>query len=337
LVVLVLVACGGFEGNARGALGALAAMGLGGALSLFLLWPWMGAALDETNPALQAAGASRHWIGLLATCGLALLLAVLGTLPALRERRIEVALIAASSVVLAAMALGLQAAEDCEYKFLRMLILPLGILSAGALSIWWRSSSLRRLGIVLALALLFPTNAIALKAVYAFARGDVLFERDAAGFVRKPADSPLSAVYQWIRERTPRDAIVIDDPFLYPNNIAGALHHNEVPIFTRRALFADEKYYLTDRYQDLGQRHAICRRLFHQDGRVDGEQIELLLAFDRPIYLLLRGRISQDEQGRMIFEGYAPELPPALESQGIFQLVHRVGPILLYQLKGIRR
>ncbi|MEQ8763961.1 MAG: hypothetical protein RL885_08540 [Planctomycetota bacterium] len=310
----------------------LIAIGVGGLLSLIVLWPWMGAALDESNPALEAAGPARHWIGLFATCGLLLALASWSAFPMLRAGRRDVLVVSVFSVVLAAMALGLQAAEDCEYKFLRVLSLPLGLLAAERIAFHWRQGGARRPIVALALALtLIPTNAIAWIAVVAFARGEARFEWTEDGFVRSPVDSPASEILQKIRSETTPETIVLDDPRFYPNNVAGGLHHNEVPIFTRRALFTDDEFYLTDRYEELPARLELCQKLFRVDGQLTQEQIALLRDLGRPVVLLLRERYVARPDGELERQGYDPKMPEALAHQGIFQPAFRAANFLVYR------
>ncbi len=325
-------------GSLRAKIETTIAIGVGGFLSLIVLWPWMGAALDEENPALATAEPSRHWIGLFATCGPMIVLAAWATLPRLREGRRDVLLLVVFVVVLAAMALGLQAAEDCEYKFLRLLALPLGVLAAERVATGWQRSRGWKVGLAILLPLvLIPTNAIAWTAAVAFARGESKFAWKEGAFVRLPEDAPPSQVLQQIRRETPPDAIVIDDPIFFPSNVAGRLHHNEIPIFAGRALFTDEKYYLTDRYPDLSARLELCRQLFRANGQLSDEQIRMLRDLGRPVVLLLRERFTRAEDGKRKRTGYDPQMPAALAQQGIFQPAFRSGNHLVYRLLPERR
>jgi hypothetical protein len=132
-----------------------------------------------------------------------------------------------------------------------------------------------------ALALAFVPASAGL--AFAFAgRGDLPIRFEAGAIHREPAGGPLDAFYQWIRTATPREAVFVSDPVRVvkmSGNVA------ELPAFTGRSLFVDQKTYMTDPYPDRQKREAIAIAAVNGDDLPD-EARPYLRALGRPLFVV---------------------------------------------------
>lgn len=109
---------------------------------------------------------------------------------------------------------------------------------------------------------------------------------------RTPSSEPLPQLYGWIRDKTPRNAIMVTDPVL-PVKMSGNV--SELPAFTGRTLFIDHPSYLTTPYPDTQRRQSIARQLV-DGGRSNSEDAAYLWRVrrtylasggqPRPLYLI---------------------------------------------------
>lgn len=157
--------------------------------------------------------------------------------------------------VIAAAALVTHVAMGAEYKFVYLLALALGPLVALA---WdaWRRTLLTRLIFVIALALCVPTNAFT---SYAFATWP---PREA----RAPSRARL---LEWIRDRTPTDAILVEYPYWTEQQNSDVAYLYLDRYWFDIAIYAGRRQligYTSDilegwGYRDIGKRRALAGKL----------------------------------------------------------------------------
>lgn len=202
-----------------------------------------------------------------------------------------------NAVLLMVLGVVLRFAVNSEYKLVRMAAPLLGVLAAGGITL--ALGRLSTLGFALAGALLIapfvPTNAIAWNAYRWHARADLPFTSVGDRIVLDAGAHPIANAYEWIRTKTPHDAIVLARPLnvdpAHPDrgrvHFAGMLHGDEVPVLTHRPVYSDNVYYMTDYEPDLQLRHQLIGNLY--SGRVPNQaDVELLSELRRPVFFLVR-------------------------------------------------
>lgn len=104
---------------------------------------------------------------------------------------------------------------------------------------------------------------------------------DGAVMHRTQVDA-LEHAYQWIRDSTSSEAVIIADPTM-PVKMSGNV--SELPAFTRRSLFVDLPSYLTTPHKDFSRRRDLAMSLV--EGFPASEpDVRYLAALHRPAYLL---------------------------------------------------
>ncbi len=145
-----------------------------------------------------------------------------------------------------------------------------------------RSALVAGVTVLLCLTLLIAMPARARTARYL---GQFHFERAGTEVVASPDMSPARrAMYDFIRQATPPDAVVIDDPSECQQNTQLL----EVPLLARRQLFtAIPNYWMTGGYAECPARMEVVRALY--GGRpLTSPQRLMLRELNRPVFVLLR-------------------------------------------------
>jgi hypothetical protein len=251
-------------------------------------------------------------LGPLALLALPALLWLRRALTPAPEDRDALAQLWLNALLLMGLGVVLHFAVNSEYKLIRMASPLLGVLAAGAVALLFMR--LRRIAfasvVVLLVAPFVPTNAIAWNAYRWHARADLPFTGVDGRIVLDPGAHPIATAYEWLRTKTPPDAIVLAHPLnvdhAHPDrnraHFAGMLHGDEIPVLAHRPVFADNVYYMTDYEPDLPARHQLIGNLYA--GRaLSQSDIELLSELRRPVYFLVRA--EDPDPGRAVFAAKA--------------------------------
>lgn len=203
----------------------------------------------------------------------------------------------ANAILLMALGIVLHFAVRSEYKLVRMASPLLGVLAAGAVVLVGARLRIVAFSILAALLIapFVPTNAIAWNAYRWHARAELPFTSVDGRIVLDVGAHPIADAYEWLRTKTPENAIVLAHPMnvdhAHPErgraHFAGMLHGDEIPVLAHRPVFADNSYYMTDYEPDLPARHQLIGNLYR--GKAPSQaDIELLSELRRPVYFLVR-------------------------------------------------
>ncbi|MBI4881289.1 MAG: hypothetical protein HY812_16765 [Planctomycetes bacterium] len=195
-----------------------------------------------------------------------------------------------SLVILLALAALIGLPVNSEYKMVRMAAPLAGVFAAGSLALLSARIGRAAAAAVAALAVLFfvPTNAVGWNGYLAHSRAAAPFLGEGPSIRVDPAVLPIGAMYDWIRENTPENAVIIDNPYARnAHHFVGPQHGDEVPVLARRPVFTDTMYYMNDYEPDVGTRLRLVEGLFRgipcsEDG------YRMLAELRRPVYLLIR-------------------------------------------------
>ena len=113
-------------------------------------------------------------------------------------------------------------------------------------------------------------------------RPPIPFSTDKGYLARVPESDPLAGLYQWIEQRTAKNAVFIVNPER-PVKMSGNV--SELPAFTGRTLFIDQPSYLTTVYADATMRAALAGRLL-EGAEASGEERGYLERLKRPLYII---------------------------------------------------
>ncbi len=222
--------------------------------------------------------------------GPVLLLGLPAALSALRGEDGGGRLLLWSLIILLALAALIGLPVNSEYKMVRMAAPLAGVFAAGSIALL--CARLRRAAAAavgtLAVLLFVPANAVGFRGYLAHSEASAPFFGDGPSIRVDPAVLPIGAMYDWIRENTPENAVILDNPYARnAHHFVGPQHGDEVPVLARRPVFTDTKYYMNDYEPDLGARLRLVEGLFR--GIPCGEEgYRLLAELRRPVYLLIR-------------------------------------------------
>jgi hypothetical protein len=189
-----------------------------------------------------------------------------------------------AGVLLVLGVIGVRLEEGNEHNISNLAQVVLAVPAAGIVA--WTLAR-RRIGDWRALALIAAVcTPTAVATVVSFTGRPALPLAYGAGrLIRTPADGPLQRAYDWIREHTPNDAIIVIDPDR-PLKMSGNV--TEIPAFTGRALFTDQPGYLETPHADATRRAGIAHSLV-RGAALSQPDASYLHNLGRPLYLLVYG------------------------------------------------
>ncbi|MBU0755803.1 MAG: DUF2298 domain-containing protein [Planctomycetes bacterium] len=237
-----------------------------------------GEALVRIKPALVP------FLGVVLAAGPVLLFAAFGALRQVRQKNQGAVHLALFCFSLLIMALLLSFPTENEYKFIRLLIFPCGLLAApAALDYLKRLPIPKFAAVLLAGALLVPGTVMVWIFYFSAIKATIPLDDDSVQLEVGFKDPDKREVYRFLREETPRNAVVVVHPQDRNYSMGGNMQGDEVPALARRPLYTGHRFYLTDQYPEFPDRMERTARLFlNEDGSlpipVDG----------RPLYVLVR-------------------------------------------------
>lgn len=198
--------------------------------------------------------------------------------------RIRAIQLATACLVLIAMALLLSLPMENEYKIIRLLIFPAGVLAGPAASLFLQRLRLpKAVAALLVVAAIVPNSVIAV-VIYANAmEAQVPLDDKRLQLSVTSDDSEKQAAYAFLRERTPEDAIVVVDAKDHESAMGGKMQGDEVPALARRVLYAGHRFYLTENHAGLADRLERVARLYLDQPGPLPEPID-----GRPLFVLVR-------------------------------------------------
>ena len=223
-------------------------------------------------------------LGLILAAGPVLIPALFGAVRALKKRSVEGATLGVTCLVLAAGAALLSLPEGNQYKLIRLLTLPAGVLAAGPALTFARRLRLPAFVPIALLAIVILPNSLMALAVYlSAAQAPMPLNDTGPDIVLTDSARPSASVYQFLREETPPDAVVVVHPDDRLRGVAGFMQGDEVPSLARRAIYTGHDFYLTNRHPGLHDRLTRVTTLFAGGEGPFPEPVD-----DRPLYVLLR-------------------------------------------------
>ncbi len=208
-------------------------------------------------------------------------LAALGWWRAPKARRAELAvcLVAAAPLLLATALIVLPAGNFVNFYHVALVLLA--VPAAGALRAADGSLAWRPLAVVL---LLFGPTLLLVLWTYTGRPPTEVAVREGRLVQR---DGPRAVVYDWLRDRSPADSVVVIDPG--PPTRASQGNTAELPALTGRSLWTERAHhYIVSPYPDVAQRVEIAQRLAAgHPAKPDGEA--RLSALGRPLFVLVEG------------------------------------------------
>lgn len=241
----------------------------------------LGGAGGEGNGLLGGGlrTALEHGFGALASGWALAGLAVLGWWRAPEGRRAELAvyLVAAAPLLLATAGVVLPVGNFTN--FFQAALVLLAVPAAGAIRA--RDGTLSRRGVVGLLLLFLPTLLLVLWTY----TGRPPTEIGSRGGRLVQLEGPRAVVYDWLRENSPVDAVVVIDPG--PPTRASQGNTAELPALTGRTLWTERaQHYIVSSYPEVEERVDIARRL--SAGLVlSADQQVRIAALERPVYVLV--------------------------------------------------
>ncbi len=226
-----------------------------------------------------------HFLGIALAAGPVLLFAFFGAYSMACQGNREGIALTLFILFLVAMAVCVAFPEENEYKIIRLLVFPAGVLAAAPASRFLKRLRLHgALTALLAAAVLLPNRAIAY-AVY-LAGNEFKPPLDDRGFqiTRTGPGNALGEAYRILREETPADAVVVVNPEDHEKAIGGPFQGDEVPSLGRRVLYTGHDFYLTERCPGFADRLERVEALFGGRGGPLPEPVD-----GRPLYFLIRG------------------------------------------------
>lgn len=223
-------------------------------------------------------------------------LAVLGAWRAAEHGRLVLRTALGTALLFVGIAVGIRLPQGNEHNLLNaaqcLLAVPAGVFIVGLGrpdgGFW------RRHRWTLGLVALFIPTALGTLVAFTGRPGLPLAFRDAQ-LIRLPETGPLGRFYDWVRARTPRDAVFIVDP---SDVVKMSGNVSELPAFTGRTLFTDQRSYLTAPYPDAGARARLASRAANGQP-LAAPQLDALRALRRPLYLVSYRADRQDLLARL--------------------------------------
>jgi hypothetical protein len=233
-----------------------------------------------------------------------------------RDRPIEARVLAAAIFAPTLLYLLTAAPLSDEFKFQTLALIGLGIASAGCVHSLHRRHP--RLAMMVVTAFLFPmASQVALTGLARWEVTDPFVERGTDILAARPDDE---ALYSWVRNDSPRDAVFVDT-------------WRTIPVFGQRALFvaldgrpigdrmdgwkisADDFLKRIDGYResDVERRVRLARSFYEEDdGAIDRDVLAEIgrEIGERPLYVVARAantrdRLERDSRFRRVFFGSA--------------------------------
>ena len=203
---------------------------------------------------------------------------------------------------------------DNEYKIIRLLIFPCGLLAAPAAVDYLKRLRMPGFLIVgIAGLALLPSTVMAWVIYRCAVDSPVPIQENGLQLEVTAEDPERREVYRILREETPPDAVVVVDPRDRHLALGGKMQGDEVPALARRVLYTGHNFYLTDRCPGFPDRLERTARLFlEQEGSLP-EPIG-----ERPLYILVR---SDQIPARL----EKPPYQPLYRSGTMALFLHRTG------------
>lgn len=199
---------------------------------------------------------------------------------------------------LSIMALFFKFSEGNEYKIIRLLIYPAGILAGiPAALLLKRQRPQKILMAALLCAALLPNSVIAFAAYVSAGGAEVPLEDEALQLRLTSSAGGLKEAYRILLMETPPDAMVVVNPEDHKHSLGGFKQGDEVPALTRRVLYTGHEFYLTDSYPEFPNRLERVTALFNEKGGALPEPLD-----GRPLYVLVRSDTIPEELEADTFE-----------------------------------
>jgi hypothetical protein len=226
-----------------------------------------------------------HVMGAALAAGPVLLFAAFGAARVFRENEGGGEGLFLFSLGLLLMALCLAFPEGNEYKIIRLLVLPAGILAAGpAADLLARLRLPKGVPALLVAAALLPNSILASSAYFLALKSELPLDDRNLQIERLPPGDELREAYRILREETPEDSVVVVNPEDREQAMGGRFQGDEAPSFARRPVYTAHEFYLTERCPGFEGRLERAENLF---GMGAGALPEPLAG--RPLYVLVRG------------------------------------------------
>jgi hypothetical protein len=192
--------------------------------------------------------------------------------------------LAVFTLVLLGMGLVMHFPEGNEYKIVRLLLLPAGVLAGAPLVAFFRRLRLHAaLSVLVAALFLLPGNGMALWAYLSTARAKVPIREEGERILLTDSRDDRKEAYRILRDETPGDAVVVVNPEDRIRSVGGYMQGDEVPALARRPLYTGYAFYLTERHPGFEDRLERSSALFQgRDGPLP-RPVE-----GRPLYVLVR-------------------------------------------------
>jgi hypothetical protein len=214
-----------------------------------------------------------------ATLGMMVVLVVPAIWRAIRDRSRAALFLALFVTAITAGALVVKVALDAEYKLVYLLLLGLGPIIALAWDVW-RQTRVTQFVFVVALAVSVPTSALT---SYSFATRPPHEKREPSRI----------RLLQWIRERTPADAILVEYPYWLEQRASDAAYLYldrywfDIAVYANRRQFIGYETGMLEQwgYHDIALRQTLARKLI-EGQTLDSADVSYLTSFGAPIILV---------------------------------------------------
>jgi hypothetical protein len=242
-------------------------------------------------------------LGLLLASGPVLLFACFGIIRLFGQVNRAALHLTLFCLCLLVMALVIDLPMDNQYKFIRLLIFPAGLLAAPAAAEFLRRMRLPKPAVVLVAGLaLLPCSVMAFVIYLSGTRTEMPLEDRGVQIEVTRDDPERQEAYRILREETSPDSVVVVDIKDRLSALGGKMQGDEVPALARRPLYTGHLFYLTERSPGFQDRLERTARLFlNEEGPVP-EPLE-----ERPLYVLVRSEripeLLQTNRYKEIYRG----------------------------------
>jgi hypothetical protein len=225
---------------------------------------------------------------MLAAVGLVGLLALPGLWLGFRDRQRATIVLALFAGAIAVAALITHVALEAEYKLIYLLAFGLAPLVAGAWNFWNRTLATRTI-FILALAISAPTNALT---SYCFATKPPRESRDPTRF----------RLFDWIRDQTPGNAILVEYPWWekYQTSDSAFLYLDrfwfDIGVYADRRQLIGYGAPMLEQwgYRDIGLRQALAAKLTKGDALAP-DDVAYLIRLRAPIIVVTNASVVGNE------------------------------------------
>jgi hypothetical protein len=238
--------------------------------------------------ALNPAYLKSQAYSMLATVGLVGLLALPGVWLGFRDRQRAAIVLASFAGVIAVAALITHVALEAEYKLIYLLAFGLAPLVAVAWNFWNRTLATRTI-FVLALAICGPTNALT---SYCFATKPP----------RESRDPTRLRLFDWIRDQTPGNAILVEYPWWekYQTSDAQFFYLDrfwfDIGVYGNRRQLVGYTGPMLEQwgYRDIGLRQALAAKLTNGEALAP-DDVSYLTRLRAPIIVVINASVVGNE------------------------------------------